>query len=166
MVSELRVDKIHNEGGDNDSGIDLSTNDQIVLKTANTTRLTMDATGQTTIVGEGGSTTTSVQQGLAKAWAANENTSSAFTTHDSFNLSGQTDEDDGQTTFTINNDMGNANYSIVTGGGASSSQRDRTVVVRHDVTATGSYRLDAYDQSSGSAVGMNRLYNAVHGDLA
>ena len=55
MASELRVDKIHNEGGDNDSGIDLSTNDQIVLKTANTTRLTMNATGQTTIVGEGGS---------------------------------------------------------------------------------------------------------------
>ena len=69
MTSELRVDKIHNEGGDNDSGIDLSTNDQIVLKTANTTRLTMDATGQTTIVGEGGSTTTNLQQGLTKVWA-------------------------------------------------------------------------------------------------
>ena len=166
MVSELRVDKIHNEGGDNDSGIDLSTNDQIVLKTANTTRLTMNATGQTTIVGEGGSTTTNLQQGLAKAWAMNENTSSAFTTHDSFNISGETDEANGQTTFTINNDMANANYSIVTGGGASSSQRDRTVVVRYDVTANGSYRLDAYDQSSGSDVGMNTLNSAVHGDLA
>ena len=104
--------------------------------------------------------------GVAKAWAMNENTSSAFTTHDSFNISGETDEANGQTTFAINNDMGNANYSIVTGGGASSSQRDRTVVVRYDVTATGSYRLDGYDQSSGSDVGMNALYSAIFGDLA
>jgi len=43
MASELRVDKIHNEGGDNDSGVDLSTNDQVVLKTADTTALTVDA---------------------------------------------------------------------------------------------------------------------------
>jgi len=107
-----------------------------------------------------------VVNGSAKAWAMNENTSTTFTTHDSFNISGETDEANGQTTFAINNDMGNANYSIVTGGGASSSQRDRTVVVRNDVTATGSYRLDAYDQSSGSEVGMNALYNAIFGDLA
>ena len=66
----------------------------------------------------------------------------------------------------MSNAMANANYSIVTGGGASSSQRDRTVVVRYDVTANGSYRLDAYDQSSGSDVGMNTLNSAVHGDLA
>ena len=33
MTSELRVDKIHNEGGDNDSGIDLSTNDVVAINT-------------------------------------------------------------------------------------------------------------------------------------
>ena len=121
--------------------------------------------GSIAVTAEGNSTTTNLQQGLCKTWAMNENTSSTFTTHDSFNLSGQTDEANGQTTFTINNDMGNANYSIVTGGGASSSQRDRTVVVRYDVTATGSYRLDGYDQSSGSDIGMNALYSAVQGDL-
>tara|TARA_R100001594_G_scaffold72629_1_gene107229 strand:- start:517 stop:930 length:414 start_codon:yes stop_codon:yes gene_type:complete len=122
--------------------------------------------GSIVVTGEGGSTTTNMQQGLAKAWAMNENTSSAFTTHDSFNISGETDEANGQTTFAINNDMGNANYSIVTGGGTSSSQRDRTVVVRYDVTATGSCRLDAYDQSSSDVIGMNALYNAIFGDLA
>ena len=109
MTSELRVDKIHNEGGDNDSGIDLSTNDNIVLKTANTTRLTMDATGQTTIVGEGGSTTTSVQQGLAKAWCQNNNGGSF---RDSFNCSGTTDNGTGDYTTAINNDMASAYYSI------------------------------------------------------
>jgi len=114
----------------------------------------------------GTSVTQNLVQGLAKAWATNENTSGTFTAHDSFNISGSTDEANGQTTFTINNNMGNANYSIVSSAGASASQRDRTVVVRYDVTATGSYRLDAYDQSTSSEIGMNRLYGAIHGDLA
>ena len=111
MTSELRVDKIHNEGGDNDSGIDLSTNDNIVLKTANTTRLTMDATGQTTIVGEGGSVTTSVQQGLTKSWwlfdQANSNT-----LRDSLNISSVADNSTGNMTATITNDFSSStNYS-------------------------------------------------------
>ena len=31
MASELRVDKIHNEGGDNDSGLNLATNDNVKM---------------------------------------------------------------------------------------------------------------------------------------
>jgi hypothetical protein len=42
-MSEIRTDTINNASGDNDSGIDLSTNDQVVIKTANTTALTVDA---------------------------------------------------------------------------------------------------------------------------
>lgn len=42
-MSEIRADKIHNVTGDNDSGIDLSTNDQIILKTADTTALTISS---------------------------------------------------------------------------------------------------------------------------
>ena len=106
MASELRVDKIHNEGGDNDSGIDLSTNDQIVLKTANTTRLTMDATGQTTIVGEGGTTTTNLQQGLCKAWTNSSNDASR---NDSFNIDGQTDHGTGTYSYELINHMSAVN---------------------------------------------------------
>jgi len=42
-MSEIRADKLHNASGDNDSGIDLSTNDQVVIKTADTTAVTVDA---------------------------------------------------------------------------------------------------------------------------
>ena len=84
MASEIKVDTIVNAGGDNDTGIDLATNDQILLKVANATRLTMNSTGQTTIVGEGGTTTTSVQQGLCKAFVE-ANDAAAFTL--SFNIS-------------------------------------------------------------------------------
>ena len=42
MSSTIKVNNIQNLAGD-DSGIDLSTNDQIILKTANTTALTIDS---------------------------------------------------------------------------------------------------------------------------
>lgn len=44
-MSEIRADKLHNVSGDNDSGIDLSTNDQVKIKTADTTRLTVASDG-------------------------------------------------------------------------------------------------------------------------
>jgi hypothetical protein len=49
MASEIKVDTIVNAGGDNDSGIDLSTNDVVVIKTANTERVKVDASGVVTV---------------------------------------------------------------------------------------------------------------------
>jgi len=51
MSSNLKVNNIQNLAGD-DSGIDLSTNDQIILKTANTTAVTVDSSQNTTFTGE------------------------------------------------------------------------------------------------------------------
>ena len=45
MASEIKVDTIVNAGGDNDSGIDLSTNDKIGMKIANSEVVTVDTTG-------------------------------------------------------------------------------------------------------------------------
>ena len=45
MASEIKVDTIVNAGGDNDSGIDLATNDVVAVKTANTERMRVDASG-------------------------------------------------------------------------------------------------------------------------
>ena len=42
-MSEIRTDTINNASGDNDSGIDLSTNDKVAIKTANTTAVIVDA---------------------------------------------------------------------------------------------------------------------------
>ena len=50
-MSEIRADKIHNVTGDNDSGIDLSTNDQVVIKTADTTAVTVDSSQIVTFAG-------------------------------------------------------------------------------------------------------------------
>ena len=48
MSSTIKVNNIQNLAGD-DSGIDLSTNDQIILKTANTTAITVDSSQNTKI---------------------------------------------------------------------------------------------------------------------
>ena len=56
-MSEIRTDTINNASGDNDSGIDLSTNDQVGIKTANTTAVTVDSSqkvgiGETSPLGD------------------------------------------------------------------------------------------------------------------
>jgi len=50
MSSTIKVNNIQNLAGD-DSGIDLSTNDQIILKTANTTAITVDSSQNVTLAG-------------------------------------------------------------------------------------------------------------------
>ena len=45
MASEIKVDTIVNAGGDNDSGIDLATNDTIKLKIAGAEKTRMDSSG-------------------------------------------------------------------------------------------------------------------------
>ena len=46
MASEIKVDTIVNAGGDNDSGIDLATNDVVAVKTANTERMRVASDGK------------------------------------------------------------------------------------------------------------------------
>jgi hypothetical protein len=48
-MSEIKVNSVVNSTGDNDSGLDLSTNDQVIIKTANTTALTVDSSQNTKI---------------------------------------------------------------------------------------------------------------------
>lgn len=50
-MSEIKVNSVVNSTGDNDSGIDLSTNDQVIIKTANTTALTVDSSQGVTVAG-------------------------------------------------------------------------------------------------------------------
>ena len=153
MASKIEVDEIFNAGGDNDTGIDLATNDQILLKVANATRLTMNSTGQTTIVGEGGTTTTSLQQGLAKVWAKCDE----HTIEDSLNVTSSTDHGTGDYTITIANDMARVEYSLTLASGA--TQNLITAL------AAGSYRREC-SNSSGSVGDVNFVCSTVHGDLA
>ena len=50
-MSEIRVNKVVNSTGDNDSGLDMTTNDQVLIKTANTTAVTINASQAVSVAG-------------------------------------------------------------------------------------------------------------------
>tara|TARA_R100000697_G_scaffold93468_1_gene105344 strand:- start:500 stop:913 length:414 start_codon:yes stop_codon:yes gene_type:complete len=66
--------------------------------------------GSIVVTGEGNSTTTNLQQGLAKAWV-NFTGVSSTSARDSFNVASLTDSGTGHTTVTFTSAMSNANYT-------------------------------------------------------
>ena len=129
------------------------------------------AAGSMLVVGEGGTTTTNLQQGLAKSWAAGDN-SSGSTVTDSVNVASLTDVATGKTTLTFTNNMRGA--GAYTAGGTHADGSDQaayayvTQALQDGSVATGSIALThnyAYSNASGNG---DYAYwnNTVHGDLA
>ena len=69
-----------------------------------------------TVVGEGGSTTTNLQQGLIKGWIRFDGTGT-IAIDDSFNYASIADNGTGDYTATLSTAMGNVNYAPVAGAG-------------------------------------------------
>ena len=80
-----------------------------VSDSSNATFLTVDSSEQAVIKSEGGAVTTSVQQGLAKAWITFNGTGT-IAILDSLNFASITDRAQGKYTMTIANDMANAAF--------------------------------------------------------
>ena len=112
--------------------------------------------GVMTVVGEGGSTTTSLQQGLCKAWAMASTTASV---NDSLNVSGGTDNGTGDYSYAFSNSMNSTSYTVV-----GSCGQDDIGIQGNKARATGSYRI-RHNNASGSSVDVDNNSN-VHGDLA
>ena len=72
------------------------------------TIFTNASAGSTTITGEGGTTTTNIQQGLTKSWVYHSQDDHVI--DDSFNFTSITDTAVGRTGYTIANNMANAVY--------------------------------------------------------
>ena len=121
--------------------------------------------GSTTVVAEGGSTTTNLQPGLCKCWV-NFN-SSTFGVSDSFILTGATDNGTGDYTVTIANDMGNANYSATATGYKPSA--DFGFITNNNQTffATGTLRVETVEHDGGhKQTEFTQLCISFNGDLA
>ena len=74
------------------------------------TQIVKDGLGASlTATSEGGAVTTSVQQGLAKAWV-NFNGTGTIAIRDSFSVSGVADNGTGDYSVTVSSAFGNANY--------------------------------------------------------
>lgn len=114
--------------------------------------------GSIVVTGEGNSTTTNLQQGLAKAWVEGSN-AAALT--DSFNISGGTDNGTGDYSYAFSNNMGSASYSISvcchSGGLAATNDDSQT---------TSSYKAQIFSRTSTGSASDQINYSAIHGDLA
>ena len=116
------------------------------------------------VVAEGGSTTTNLQQGLNKVWA-NLNGSS-FGLRDNFNVTSATDNGTGDHTITIANNMGNANYSLATNGGdINASALGTQGLYTATAPASDSVRIGS-TASDGSQLDFSYFMIQIAGDLA
>ena len=127
--------------------------------------------GSILVTGEGNSTTTSLQQGLCKSWAAGDN-SSGSTTTDSLNVGSLTDAGTGNTTLAFTSNMRAAGAYTVGGTHAAASDQEAyayvTQALQDGSVATSSIALThnyAFSNASGNG---DYAYwnNTVHGDLA
>ena len=128
--------------------------------------------GSILVTGEGNSTTTSLQQGLAKVWIAYAlNTGSPVVT-DSFNVSGTTDNAAGDTTYAFSSNM--ATTKGYTVSGKMSPDGDTTAFVyspqplADDHVLTSSLGITTNYAGASAANSGDYPYNSnnVHGDLA
>tara|TARA_R100000388_G_scaffold90840_1_gene72503 strand:+ start:418 stop:810 length:393 start_codon:yes stop_codon:yes gene_type:complete len=102
-----------------------------VLKVDQITGVT--TAGSITVTGEGNSTTTNLQQGLAKAWV---HASGAAVQDDTFNVSGGTDHGTGDYSHTITNPFSNLNYCQHSTAEGTSADRNATRNSDRDATST------------------------------
>ena len=98
------------------------------------------------VVAEGGSTTTNLQQGLIKAWSDVDQTGTTEIDN-SFNIGSITDLAVGNYTLTFTNSMANANYGMAGAAHQPSSGNDDGIVCFQlpDARTTGDYDLRTVD---------------------
>ena len=115
--------------------------------------------GSSTITGEGGSTTTNLQQGLCKAWGKFDGTAGSVAYSDSFNMSGLTDNGTGEFTFTYSNNMSNDDYATMSNCTFFSGLSD-------DTTTTTSAVQIFTSNSSAAVTDREETCATINGDLA
>jgi len=122
--------------------------------------------GSIDVVGEGNSTTTNLQQGLAKCWI-NFQGQDTFSTRGSFNLASMTDNGVGDYTITINNDMGNNDYSITATGYKPSADFGFITNNNQNYFTTGTARIETVEHDGGhKQTEFDQSCVTIHGDLA
>ena len=136
-----------------------------ISDSSDATFLTVDTSEQAVIKSEGGAVTTSVQQGLSKAYAS-VNGQGTAATRGTFNMSSLTDNGTGNYTLGITNDMADTNYTGQLSGGDHSGADDS--FSRHYIYSLNTGNVSALVAATGSG----SLYDAtyfgftIHGDLA
>jgi hypothetical protein len=149
-VSTIKVDTYLTRGGASEIAIDK-------LKGAS-------SAGSMTVVAEGGTNTTNLQQGLCKFFSNIDGDAGTISTRDSFNQSGITDNGSGDYTFAFTNNMANDDYSHMTNADSASGHLALQYGESQDNTNNcRAYVIEAY---SNGATDSNVVMNSINGDLA
>tara|TARA_B100000035_G_C20829337_1_gene477946 strand:- start:17 stop:424 length:408 start_codon:yes stop_codon:yes gene_type:complete len=119
--------------------------------------------GSIAVTGEGNSTTTNLQQGLAKVWA-NWNGTGTVAIRDSFNTASITDNGTGDYTTNVSNAMANANYCFTALGGDTSGSLSVRIENSSNRTTT-TIDLISYNTSD-AMLDIQDVNSLFHGDLA
>ena len=136
------------------------------LKTNTLTGTT--SAGSIVVTGEGGSTTTNLQQGLAKAFGVRDMTND--TTPDSFNIASFTDRGTSCLFGNYTNNMNSASHTVVgtsspvQEGSMGTNNYNRYVIASSDTTAR--YSENSRLVSDNSQADDPYIAAIVHGDLA
>tara|TARA_Y100001938_G_scaffold138598_1_gene204350 strand:- start:1244 stop:1648 length:405 start_codon:yes stop_codon:yes gene_type:complete len=118
--------------------------------------------GSIAVTGEGNSTTTNLQQGLAKGWVNFDTNDNPPVANDSFNVSSLTD-DDQEVEINMTNAMSNSVYSPTSSGGNSSSNpSNRNLAVA--ILSSSVINCEMFTTNNAAAVGLHHV--TWHGDLA
>jgi len=116
--------------------------------------------GSILVTGEGNSTTTNLQQGLAKMWCTHSQAAS-YTLDDSFNVGSINDNGLGETTINFTNAPANANYAVnITSGHAN----QRTIFNSNNTTRVKCETKEVDNVTN--PVDTADVCTTVHGDLA
>ena len=137
----------------------LSTSTSVTMPTTTkigATAIVSASAGSATIIAEGGTNTTNIQQGLAKVWIQ-ATSAGSISTQDSFNVASVADTSAGSLTPSITNDMANDDYSIAFG--TSSSH------VYHQALGTGSFQYTCANSGNTASDSANACAT-INGDLA
>ena len=141
-MSTIKVDTYLTRGGASEIAIDK-------LKGAS-------SAGSMLVVGEGGTNTTNLQQGLAKAWIQ-ATSDSSISTQDSFNFSSVTDTSAGRLTPNFSTNMSNNDFSA--------PMVSNQLHMASSTISTSNFHMTAYN-SSHSETDTPQMCCTVHGDLA
>ena len=158
-MSTIKVDTLQTRAGSTAAvtGAGFVATDQIRGNTA---------ANSVTVVAEGGTNTTNLQQGLAKQWL---NWDGATTIADSFNTTSATDNASGDTTITIANDMASINFAVSALSKSNDNGGTRMATMQFPANQTaiaaGTYRMHCqYDNTTLRDAEMQTA--SVLGDLA
>ena len=119
--------------------------------------------GSIAVTGEGNSTTTNLQQGLAKSWLNHKGSGSGTDIRDSLNAASAVDNGTGNYTYTFTNAFSNDDFSFTYCGAQSGAETTYQMSTAAQATGTHTIQLK---NAAGTVTDRDFICGTFHGDLA